>query len=575
MSLRTRLLLFFVLFAVVPLCGLGLYQYVRTQAAVERLIAGQTSRIAEGAANVVRDRWALIQSDVALLAQNAETQQLYRTRAGSPEREVALQSVAAYFQQVWQQIGGSYDRIELRDTRGNLVYRLGDDVGGQPASRSEAIRVVEPIRDERNRSTLGAVTAWPRLNAVLPAGLLEDKVGNTGYTAIIDRTQQRIRFHPSHKYIGERSDALFGEAADENLRVDGSGWLTYPERDSLRVASFVNLGEPAWTVVSVATLAEFASPFTRMRTEMLVLVLLVTTIVLIAFFIALQRATMSLTQLTRAAEQLGKGNFAPRLPPRTADEVGRLTGAFESMATRLADMVTQLDRSKQLAAIGAFSAEIAHEVRNPLTGVKLNLQRIDRMLRTSSASPEALPPLQICLREIARLERVVRGILRLGQPAATTRAEVSVHDVIRDVVALAKQDAEAQNVTMITNLAADHDEIMGDAERLRGMLLNLLINGIEAMPGGGELRVETSIQHDDAAQLIVRVADSGSGISDTAREQLFRPFFTTKAEGSGLGLAIALRAVEENGGTLDLEQTGSTGSTFRIALPLALTPVAT
>jgi two-component system, NtrC family, sensor histidine kinase HydH len=185
--------------------------------------------------------------------------------------------------------------------------------------------------------------------------------------------------------------------------------------------------------------------------------------------------------------------------------------------------------------------------------------------------PEAERPLQIALSEVARLDRVVSSTLRLGRPdVATERRPVAVGTLVETAVATLGEQLDAQGITL--ELSCHEVAVVADAAQVTGALLNVLLNSVEAMPSGGRLRVHTELTA-DGGSVDIRIADTGGGIPAAALERLFTPFSTTKPDGTGLGLALALRTIETHGGSLELEDTGPTGTRFRIRLPVATEPV--
>lgn len=582
MSLRTKLLALFALLAVAPLCALGIANHIQAMRALESLLVRQTHTLAERAANEIRDRYAVQRSDLLLLAENEETQRLLGARAGGDTAaERAARAVAGpFFAQLWGQFSPFYHAIEIRDARGVVVHRMGEDPGeaegiGGGASEQPRLRFVQRVTDAASGRRLGDVLAWPTVAQLLPGSVLESRFGESGYSMVVERSSGRILYHSRQAHLRRTLESALG--GRHELRADGAGagWLSFREGDSTRIASFVTLDAPEWTVIATTAMQEFAGPFDRMRTRTLLLLLLVTLTVSAAFVLAIRRATRTLSALTRAADAVGRGDFAPELPPADGtDEVGRLTRAFRLMAAKVGEMLAQVERSRQMAAIGEFAAEIAHEIRNPLTSVKLNLQRIERVVRAGNVPGAASRPLAISLREISRLERVIRGVLHLGRPRALARRPCALHGCIQAALETVRSQAQRQRIRIETELAAGSDVVPGDAGQVEAALLNLLLNAIEAMPDGGVLRVATWTENrvDETGTIVIRVADSGPGIPAAGRDRLFRPFYTTKPEGTGLGLATALRTIEEHGGTLALEEReaprAGSGAVFRIELPL-------
>lgn len=174
--------------------------------------------------------------------------------------------------------------------------------------------------------------------------------------------------------------------------------------------------------------------------------------------------------------------------------------------------------------------------------------------------------------EIQRLDKVVRGVLRLGRAERNTFERLSVHRTLHAAADLTPDQLASHGVTLELKLDAREDEIVGDAGELRGVLLNLILNAAEALERGGRVRVLTTLVDSAVGRVIqVRVSDDGPGVPVAARESIFEPFYSTKRHGSGLGLAIAARDVESHQGRLSLaEHPGELGgATFVVELPLA------
>lgn len=582
MSLRGKLIGFFCLLAAGPLIAVGVFSYGRSMRTLRELIASQTRAIAERAASELRDRYAKRESDFLLLAENAETQRMFRVRAsaGRAEAEAAAATADAYLRRAWQLLGQSYDRLDFLDADGVSVYRLGEpgehlEGARAGAAAGEPLLVHRPIQDTRDGHRMGTLVAAVRLSALLPQDAIEARFGRAGYTMVLDRGSGRVVYHPRHAFSQRDLAALAGPEGwniDTALLSRGQGSFVYRESDSTRVASFASVVEPPWTVVSSGAVEEFAAPFTRAGLMNLALVLAVTSVAAGAFILLTRRGTRSLEALTAAADQVGTGNFAPDLPAAGRDEVGRLTAAFGLMVAKVRDMVREIETSRHMAAVGAFAARLAHEIRNPLTSLKLNLQSLERDAAAGHLPESSTRPVGICLREIERLDRVVGGALRLGRDRFDGNASCSVHQILNEALDVIRPQLEEQQVTLETAFHAPRDHVRGDPANLKAAFLNLFLNAVEAMPEGGALAVATDAAADAGARdiLRIRVADTGPGVPALAREKIFEPFFSTKPSGTGFGLPVALRTVEECGGRLRLaDDGGERGAVFLVELPLA------
>jgi two-component system sensor histidine kinase HydH len=230
-------------------------------------------------------------------------------------------------------------------------------------------------------------------------------------------------------------------------------------------------------------------------------------------------------------------------------------------------------RNRQMAAIGELASHVSHEIRNPLSSIKLNLQSIDRELRSGAVPIDLHDVVQLCLREVNRLDGTVQGVLRLAGSHEPQLTHLAVHAVLRDALQTMQPQLEERGIALDLQLDALRDDVRADATQLRGVFVNLLVNGRDAMPDGGTLRVWTELAEESARGRTIRVhvADDGPGVRPEDRDRIFQPFFTTKATGSGIGLPLAVRTIEKHGGRLWLERRSELerGAEFVIELPLA------
>jgi two-component system sensor histidine kinase HydH len=222
-------------------------------------------------------------------------------------------------------------------------------------------------------------------------------------------------------------------------------------------------------------------------------------------------------------------------------------------------------RAERLAAIGGLAAGVAHELRNPLTSIKLLLQHAATQADEVRLSGDKL---RLILEEIGRIEATIQDLLDFSRPPALKCVRHDLRDTIQRAVNLVDGRAKEHNVALRTDSGDVAAIVDGDPEQLHQVFVNLLINGIEAMADGGVLRINTAVAP-DRQLLNVEVADSGTGIPREIFCRLFEPFATSKQRGTGLGLAVSRRIIEEHGGTITARNLKDMGAVFTIALPLA------
>lgn len=230
----------------------------------------------------------------------------------------------------------------------------------------------------------------------------------------------------------------------------------------------------------------------------------------------------------------------------------------------------QLELAGRLTAINRVTSGVAHEVKNPLNAMMMHLELARMKLARGDVS--VAPQMEVIAGEISRLDRVVKTFLDFNRPLDLKMAETAVDPFVSSLVELTLPQAQAAGIDVSSRLDGRGAVITADGDLLRQALLNLVVNAIDAMPDGGELRLETELKppadgRDEEVE--IRVVDSGVGIPEEVRLKIFKLFYTTKAGGSGIGLALTFRMVQLHGGRIDFSSEPGKGTTFFVRLPLA------
>jgi len=220
----------------------------------------------------------------------------------------------------------------------------------------------------------------------------------------------------------------------------------------------------------------------------------------------------------------------------------------------------RLAQQAALARVGQMAAVVAHEVRNPLAGIKGAIQVL--MSRRSSADDE-LPVMRDIVARIDSLSELINDLMVFARPRPPRLAVVELHAILADAVTIVRRDPSAQGVEIAVE--GENLSLTADVELVRATVLNLLLNAAQAMAGEGQIAVRTW-PHGGSA--IIEIRDTGPGIQPEIREQIFEPFFTTKARGGGLGLPIARRTAELHGGSLTLDCPDAGGTVVTMTLPI-------
>jgi two-component system sensor histidine kinase HydH len=233
----------------------------------------------------------------------------------------------------------------------------------------------------------------------------------------------------------------------------------------------------------------------------------------------------------------------------------------EEVTERTQQHHREMLRAEQLAAVGQMAASVAHEVRNPLTAVKM---LVELAIRSRDPKPLSADDLRVIHNEVTRLERTIQGFLDLARLPTPKRIECDLRDPVAQAVELFRVRAEQQNVTIVNLCPPEPVPAFVDCEQLRTVLVNLGLNALDAMPHGGRLEVNLTPTPEE---LHIQVTDTGSGIGPEILNRLFTPFASTKPTGTGLGLSISRRIVQEHGGDLTATNCPECGACFTINLP--------
>ncbi|XXF80330.1 ATP-binding protein [Myxococcaceae bacterium GXIMD 01537] len=290
------------------------------------------------------------------------------------------------------------------------------------------------------------------------------------------------------------------------------------------------------------------------------------------------RSLRPVRTLIEGVSRIGRGDYTAQLGVRGDDEVALLAREFDKMARSLQARESQLKaqaealaRAEQLAAVGRLSAQVAHEVRNPLSSIGLNVELLqDAFARARFDSEpegrESRELLDAVTREVDRLAEVTEQYLRMARPPNPTLVPENITEVLDGVLAFSREEMERARVEMARDFAPDTPSVLADEGQLRQVFLNLLRNAREAMPGGGRLTVST---REAGREVEIRIGDTGQGMADAVRERIFEPFFSTKEGGTGLGLSVSQQILQAHGGSLSCTSSPGEGTTFVLRLPRA------
>ncbi|MDI6798145.1 MAG: ATP-binding protein, partial [Desulfatibacillaceae bacterium] len=320
--------------------------------------------------------------------------------------------------------------------------------------------------------------------------------------------------------------------------------------------------------------------------------------VLCAAFLALSISrylVRPIKQLSEAANHLAGGDFDKAiLNTRRKDEIGLLLAAFNNMAAQLKERqillekevglkdakLSQTDamlqqsrlaaaRSEKLAALGRMGAGVTHEIRTPLTSIKLFLESVQSEIETS---PENEEDFNVAMRQIQRIEKTINRFLDFAKPQELSFSLVDVELLLKETISVVRPMAIKQECSLKMNILGELSKVRGDRKLLEETFINLLVNSLEALGSKGKIEVTARmdscrINGRSVSCVRVVVADNGPGIEKERIQNIFDPFFTTKPSGTGLGLSLVHSSVQSHGGFVDVQSEPECGTVFSIFLP--------
>jgi signal transduction histidine kinase len=285
-----------------------------------------------------------------------------------------------------------------------------------------------------------------------------------------------------------------------------------------------------------------------------------------------RRITEPLKTLVEGTHRISKGDFSKTIPVRSEDEVGGLARSFNEMTRdlletrqRMEDANRKLIQAEKLASIGRISATIAHEIRNPLTSVKLNIQKL---LQNEEMGEEEKEHLSISQEGIGLIEKFIKELLNFTRVSDLNMERFSVIQIVEESLKLLRNSFQEKKIVLERSCPSDLPSVVVDGDKMRQVFLNILRNAVEAVDEGGKVGLALSLVKENGGKRIrIRISDNGSGIAEKDWENIFEPFFTTKPSGFGLGLSNARKIVEQHMGSIKVVKKKGRGTTFEVRIP--------
>jgi len=284
-----------------------------------------------------------------------------------------------------------------------------------------------------------------------------------------------------------------------------------------------------------------------------------------------KRITGPLRKLVEGTVRISRGDFSQEIEVDSADEVGELARGFNEMTRdlletrqRMEEANKKLVQAEKLASIGRLSATIAHEIRNPLTSVKLNIQKL---LQEDGLGEEHKEHLGISAEGIVQIEKFIKELLDFARVSVLNLDRFSPVQIMEEALKMMRDAFREKRIVLERSYAEELPPVQVDGDRMRQALLSVLRNALEAVEEGGRIAVALSLAGSDPERIRICISDNGCGIAEKDWEMIFEPFFTTKPTGFGLGLSNARKIVEQHRGSIRVQGKRGRGTAFEILIP--------
>ncbi len=401
---------------------------------------------------------------------------------------------------------------------------------------------------------------------------------NLIYVALFDRNSELFastQFVKENKSINKSNFANTRDSVEKNFfkvkkLTDRKSGRTFNILE-IETPIFTEGSQRRWGSVKIGISLE--GMFKEIRNTRLMLIFIGCIGILIGIVgavILANRITNPLNRLVEATIKVSKGDFSQEIDISSQDEVGNLAQSFNEMSRRLQIARQKMEaanrkliQAEKLASIGRISAGIAHEIRNPLTSVKLNIQKIIQSEQLGEIEKEHL---NIAQQGISQIEKFVKELLNFTRVSVLNKDLFSTKEIVEEAIKTIIHSFELKNIHLIKELQENLPSVKVDGDKIKQVIINILRNAIEAVNNNGKIGIILSKDLEKKG-IRIKIFDDGPGIPEKEKELIFEPFYTSKSSGIGMGLANAKKVINQHMGSIEVKDFNDKGTLFEIFIP--------
>jgi two-component system, NtrC family, sensor kinase len=600
-SIFSKLLFFILPLVCLPIAILGYFSIEAAEERVNRLVRHEQMIKVEGSAEKIKNIFYNCRIDLETIVSLPilEDYHIARNFRLNAEAEFNYENIQNLFKDFLQR-SSYYYQIRLLDSLGfELISQTASEItvdkdSGEDTSFFEKARSIDPgniyfskiiFSPRRNgyvmHWAIPFYTGWREFSGLIIIDLDYEKiiqlvcdihVGEKGYAFLVDENGKNTA-HPYYKPYQLDVDSypeLTLKELVEEMVTGASTWKSYVHENVRKVAAFAPIPMMGWSLAVTIPVDELGKESLAIKARVTEVAAIILVFVVVAVSVLSYYLLRPVRELVSATNRVAEGNLNQEIPIQSRDELGDLTRSFNHMVKNIARIQNELIRSEKLISLGRLSAGVAHEIRNPLNAMK---GAVVHMQRRRAEDPLVAEYSQLVSEEIDRLNFFVTEFLHFARQPLPKPVPTDINQLILTTQNLFAKQLEESGIRLINRLDDELPQVSIDPNQMEQVLINLVINAMDAMPSGGVITFSSLLPvpddpEDRTGRIRIEIQDTGVGISETNVESVFDPFFSTKESGTGLGLPISLGIVENHHGHMNIRSDLQKGTTVVIDLPV-------